>query len=159
MNLCPTLDIFHLISKNERVPVGIYFSLLDLNSSNFMFFSMKRVSRFYLICVGGFSRGFHRHLERLWQKSSLFCQYILGFPRFHIIQHVCFEKRQQLEYFWLTKSFNTQFTIKMSLVAASNQKLPTLVFTGWHQSGPPLLEVRTKSKMSAEHFPSYWLKN
>ena len=101
MNLCPTLDIFHLISKNERVPVGIYFSLLDLNSSNFMLFSMKRVSRFYLICVGGFSRGFHRHLERLWQKSSLFCQYILGFPQFPIIWHVCFEKRHQLEYFWL----------------------------------------------------------
>ena len=85
MSLRPTLKFFHVISKNEKVLVGKIFSLSHLNSSNFTLFSMKRVSIFYLICVNDFLRVFHRHVVRLWQKSNLFCQYILGFPGFHII--------------------------------------------------------------------------
>ena len=53
----------------------------------------------------------------------------------------------------------TQFAVKLSLVDAFSQKLPTVVLTKLHQSGAPLFELRTKSKMCAEHFSSYWLEN
>ena len=64
-NLRSTLDVFHVISKNETVLGGKIFSLVHLNSSNFTLFSMKRVSRFHIICVGVLLRVFHGHFERL----------------------------------------------------------------------------------------------
>ena len=64
-NLRPiwTFLLFYF-EKNEKVLVGKIFSLSHINSSNFTLFSMKRVSRFYLICVGDFLRVFNWHLER-----------------------------------------------------------------------------------------------
>ena len=75
-HLRTTLNIFHVISENERVFVGEFFPLSHLNSSNFTLFLMKRVSRFYLICVGGFLRGFHWYLEPLAKIKRFLSKYL-----------------------------------------------------------------------------------
>ena len=55
----PLLDGFTVIMINEIVFRPIFFSFIHLKSSNFTVFSMKRISRFYLVYVGGFRKVFH----------------------------------------------------------------------------------------------------
>ena len=124
-----------------------------------MLFSMKPVSRFHLIYVGSLLRVFSSALRAPLAKIKPFLSIYFRFSAISHFLTCLFRKKTSIGILLIGLFLKTQFAVKMSLVAAFNQKLPTVVLAKLHQSGAPLFELRTKSKMCAEHFSSYWLKN
>ena len=63
--------------KDENVFRKIFFSFIHPNSSNFTVFSMKGISRSYLVYVSGFRRVFHWHLELLSTFLKIFFLFLI----------------------------------------------------------------------------------